>query len=108
MSSTDHTTRSIAQPAWWRRANCAGVDPELFFPDRGASTREAKAVCAACSVRDECLEDALTNSEKYGIWGGKSERERRRLRRTRATTARTIPTSSPVYLRPVPTDPADL
>jgi WhiB family redox-sensing transcriptional regulator len=60
-----------------------GVDPELFFPDRGASTREAKAVCRGCVVREDCLEHALANAERFGIWGGKSERERRLLRRNR-------------------------
>ena len=65
-------------------ANCLGVDPDLFFPERGASTREAKEVCRGCVVREDCLEYALTNSEKFGIWGGMSERERRRIRRQRA------------------------
>jgi WhiB family redox-sensing transcriptional regulator len=69
---------------WQERANCLGVDPDLFFPERGASTREAKAVCRGCEVRVECLEYALANGEKFGIWGGMSERERRRIRRQRA------------------------
>ncbi len=69
---------------WQNYANCLGVDPDLFFPERGASTKEAKAVCQACVVREDCLEYALENSEKFGIWGGLSERERRRLRRARA------------------------
>ena len=56
----------------------------LEFPKRGASTREAKSVCAGCEVKDDCLEYALVNGEKFGIWGGLSERERRRLRRQRA------------------------
>lgn len=73
---------------WQTRANCAGVDPELFFPQRGMSTREAKAVCAGCVVRDDCLEYALANGEKFGIWGGLSERERRRVRRHRTLVAR--------------------
>jgi WhiB family redox-sensing transcriptional regulator len=68
---------------WQRRANCLGVDPDLFFPERGASTKEAKSVCARCEVKDECLEFAITNAEKFGIWGGLSERERRRIRRER-------------------------
>src|SRR5580704_12066609 len=75
---------------WQSRANCMGVDPELFFPERGSSTREAKEVCRGCVVRDECLEYALANSEKFGIWGGMSERERRRLRRQRAMQRRSI------------------
>lgn len=69
---------------WQNRANCMGVDPDLFFPERGASTREAKAVCRGCVVREDCLDYALANGEKFGIWGGMSERERRRLRRERA------------------------
>ncbi|WP_420445811.1 WhiB family transcriptional regulator [Candidatus Poriferisodalis sp.] len=73
---------------WWDQANCLGVDPDLFFPERGASTREAKAVCRGCIVSDDCLEYALQNSEKFGIWGGMSERERRRVRRQRALTRR--------------------
>ena len=65
-----------------------GVDPDLFFPERGASTREAKEVCRGCVVREDCLEYALANGEKFGIWGGLSERERRRLRRQRAMQRR--------------------
>jgi WhiB family redox-sensing transcriptional regulator len=78
----------IGDRTWQAQANCAGVDPDLFFPERGASTREAKAVCRACVVRQECLEYALVNGEKFGIWGGLSERERRRLRRQRAVARR--------------------
>jgi WhiB family redox-sensing transcriptional regulator len=74
--------------AWQVRANCMGVDPDLFFPERGASTREAKEVCRGCVVREDCLEYALSNSEKFGIWGGLSERERRRIRRARALSRR--------------------
>jgi WhiB family transcriptional regulator, redox-sensing transcriptional regulator len=70
--------------SWQLQANCMGVDPDLFFPERGASTREAKEVCRGCVVREDCLEYALANGEKFGIWGGMSERERRRLRRARA------------------------
>lgn len=71
------------RPAWQHQAACNNVDPDLFFPARGDSTREAKQVCRGCVVRDDCLEYALTNGEKYGIWGGLSERERRRIRRAR-------------------------
>ena len=76
------------QPGWQDFANCLGVDPDLFFPERGASTREAKEVCRGCVVREDCLEYALDNGEKFGIWGGMSERERRRLRRQRAIARR--------------------
>ena len=68
-----------ADRRWQERANCLGVDPDLFFPERGASTKEAKGVC---------LEYALTHGEKFGIWGGMSERERRRIRRQRALARR--------------------
>ncbi len=79
---------SEPQPNWQDEANCLGVDPDLFFPERGASTREAKEVCRGCPVRLDCLEYALVNGEKFGIWGGLSERERRRLRRQRAQASR--------------------
>jgi WhiB family redox-sensing transcriptional regulator len=66
---------------WQERALCAQTDPEAFFPEKGGSTREAKRICAGCEVRAECLEYALAQDERFGIWGGLSERERRRLRR---------------------------
>ncbi|QIK82849.1 WhiB family transcriptional regulator [Sanguibacter sp. HDW7] len=67
--------------AWQDRALCAQTDPEAFFPEKGGSTREAKRVCTGCEVRAECLEYALANDERFGIWGGLSERERRKLKR---------------------------
>ncbi|CAM3583164.1 WhiB family transcriptional regulator [Micrococcus flavus] len=69
--------------AWQVDALCAQTDPEAFFPEKGGSTRDAKRVCAACLVRQECLDYAMDNDERFGIWGGLSERERRRLRRER-------------------------
>ena len=67
--------------SWQGDALCAQTDPEAFFPEKGGSTRDAKKVCGACMVRSECLEYALENDERFGIWGGMSERERRRLRK---------------------------
>ena len=67
--------------SWQERALCAQTDPEAFFPEKGGSTREAKKVCLACEVRVECLEYALAQDERFGIWGGLSERERRRLKK---------------------------
>ena len=67
--------------SWMEQALCAQTDPEAFFPEKGGSTREAKKICAQCPVRAQCLEYALANDERFGIWGGLSERERRRLRR---------------------------
>ena len=67
--------------SWQERALCAQTDPEAFFPEKGGSTREAKRVCLSCDVRSECLDYALAHDERFGIWGGLSERERRRLKR---------------------------
>ena len=88
--STQRFSSADGERRWQEEANCLGVDPDLFFPERGASTREAKEVCRGCVVREQCLEFALQNGEKFGIWGGLSERERRRIRRQRAQVARSI------------------
>jgi WhiB family redox-sensing transcriptional regulator len=73
-------TEADAQ-SWQEQALCAETDPEAFFPEKGGSTREAKKICTGCEVKAQCLEYALANDERFGIWGGLSERERRRLRR---------------------------
>lgn len=73
--------------SWHDRANCKGANADLFFPERGASTRTAKSICRQCQVRADCLEFALRSGEKFGIWGGLSERERRRVRRERQVPA---------------------
>ncbi|MGH3855036.1 MAG: WhiB family transcriptional regulator [Pseudonocardiaceae bacterium] len=72
---------ALDQQDWQERALCAQTDPEAFFPEKGGSTREAKRICAGCEVRAECLEYALAFDERFGIWGGLSERERRKLKR---------------------------
>jgi len=64
---------------WMDGAACAQTDPDAFYPDKGGSIAEAKRTCLSCDVRDECLQYALPNKERFGIWGGKSERERRKL-----------------------------
>lgn len=64
---------------WTELALCSQIDPELFFPEKGGSAREAKRICTRCEVRAECLAYALAHAERFGIWGGLSERERRRL-----------------------------
>lgn len=77
----------LAEPAedlaWQDRALCAETDPELFFPEKGGSTREAKQVCRSCEVWAQCLEYALATDQRFGLWGGLSERERRQLKRQR-------------------------
>jgi WhiB family redox-sensing transcriptional regulator len=69
------------EASWQERALCSQTDPEAFFPEKGGSTREAKKICTGCEVRGECLEYALEHDERFGIWGGLSERERRRLKK---------------------------
>ncbi len=69
------------EETWQDRALCAQTDPEAFFPEKGGSTREAKRICSGCDVKAECLDYALHKDERFGIWGGLSERERRRLKR---------------------------
>jgi WhiB family redox-sensing transcriptional regulator len=71
-------------PEWQEHALCSQTDPEAFFPEKGGSTREAKRICSRCEVRAECLEYALGQDERFGIWGGLSERERRKLKRRAA------------------------
>lgn len=68
--------------AWQQDGLCGQTDPEAFYPEKGGSTRDAKRVCGRCAVRAACLEYALDNDERFGIWGGLSERERRRLKRS--------------------------
>ena len=76
-------TNIITPPEWAADALCAQTDPELFFPERGGATWEARRVCAGCPVRAECLDYALLHDERFGIWGGESERSRRRLKHSR-------------------------
>ncbi len=68
-------------PEWQERALCSQTDPEAFFPEKGGTTRKAKRICSRCEVKGECLEYALAHDERFGIWGGLSERERRKLKR---------------------------
>jgi WhiB family redox-sensing transcriptional regulator len=75
------------RPAWQDQALCKETDPEAFFPEKGGSTREAKRICQRCDVRAECLEYALANRERFGIWGGMAERDRRALLSIRGVAA---------------------
>lgn len=73
---------SLPRPELWtEKALCAQTDPDAFFPEKGGTTKPGKRICQGCEVRDECLKYALDNDERFGIWGGLSERERRRLKR---------------------------
>ncbi|WP_066954314.1 WhiB family transcriptional regulator [Streptomyces lushanensis] len=85
---TDITTRATAtqsteyELSWQESALCAQTGPDFFFPAPGSSTREAKRLCGACEGREACLQYALANDERFGVWGGLSEKERQKLRRT--------------------------
>lgn len=68
------------RPGWHDQAACAGHEPDLWFPTRGESAVEAVAICLGCPVAGPCLDHAL-HHEEHGVWGGTSERERRRLRK---------------------------
>lgn len=87
MSALDDfiTQLYTARPFPIDQAACRGLDTNLFFPERGDDTTIAKRICASCPVRNLCRDWALTNSERFGIWGGTSEKERRARRRTRRT-----------------------
>lgn len=73
---------------WARDGLCAQTDPEVFFPEKGRSNAAAKRVCVACPVRVACLDAALARNERFGVWGGLSERERRRLQHAEGLPAR--------------------
>lgn len=70
-------------PAWIAGALCAQTDPEAFYPEKGGSTKDAKAICSMCAVRSQCLEYAMEMGERFGIFGGLSAHERRRLKAAR-------------------------
>jgi WhiB family redox-sensing transcriptional regulator len=72
---------------WMARGNCASEPPALFFPSDGVGVEVARRICATCPVKDECLEHALVNRIDHGVWGGASERERRRILKRRRTAA---------------------
>ncbi|MQY33565.1 Transcriptional regulator WhiB2 [Streptomyces sp. RB17] len=75
-------TITPADDTWQAQALCAQTGPDFFFPEPGSSVREAKRICAMCELRPACLDYALANDERFGVWGGLSEKERLALRRT--------------------------
>jgi WhiB family redox-sensing transcriptional regulator len=74
-------------PTWRQKSACRGLDPDVFFPSSDEEAEEPKAVCAMCPVRQLCLEHALAYREYDGVWGGFTERERRRMARQRRKSA---------------------
>lgn len=89
-SSTWGLVAGDEQPDSWREdALCRQIDcGDIFFVDKGESTQPAKAICALCPVTAECLAYALERDERFGVWGGFSERERRQLTRHRPRSER--------------------
>lgn len=71
----------IEPPAWTVSAACASVDPDLWYPEQGQPTKHARRICGECPVKVQCLQMALDNGERWGIFGGLDEKQRRRLRR---------------------------
>jgi WhiB family redox-sensing transcriptional regulator len=80
-------TPTTTTTTWRDRAACRGLDPEIFYPVSDEEADVAKGICAECPVREACLEYALTNRERDGVWGGATERERRRMIRQRRKSA---------------------
>ena len=78
---------SVQELKWWDLGACRGLDASAFYPDDDDSAEYAKSVCADCSVQAACLEYALSVREKVGVWGGATERDRRRMIRQRRRTA---------------------
>jgi WhiB family redox-sensing transcriptional regulator len=76
-----------AQTAWMADGACRNYEPSVFFPSDGVGVDRARKICATCSMTEQCLEYALTNRIDHGVWGGCSERERRRILKRRRSTA---------------------
>ena len=77
----------VVKLSWRSHASCRGLDPAIFYPASEEDGAEAKSICAGCVVREACLEYALVNRERDGVWGGATEKERRRILRHRRKTA---------------------
>lgn len=89
---------SVDRPEWWDAARCRGVDPNVFYPFTDADVAAAKAVCAQCPVRQACLDHALAHREDDGVWGGATERERRRMKRPTKRKAKADHGTRPCYV----------
>lgn len=84
-NNSPNTPTSNEPDEWMLRAKCRGIDPAEFFPSDGTGVDKARRLCEQCVVKAECLEYALENRIEHGVWGGTSERERRRIQRSRRT-----------------------
>src|SRR4051812_29825276 len=81
MSRRTHTTQHNDDMAWADLGSCVSSDPDIFFPERGENTSYARSECRGCPVRHQCLDYAMTTGQKFGIWGGMTPAQRRRLAR---------------------------
>jgi WhiB family redox-sensing transcriptional regulator len=81
VTAADHLAEWLEGPAWHADAVCRQIGGDEWFPNKGESPREAKKICATCPVSAECLQYALDNDERFGIWGGVTERDRRKLKK---------------------------
>ncbi len=87
----DDTTET----AWMAEGNCRNHPPAVFFPSDGVGVDHARRICGTCPVLDQCLDYALDNRIDHGVWGGTSERERRRiLKRRRISVSSGLVSSS--------------
>lgn len=98
MSSTSLSSKASSSTAtvgrenqrWSAKAACRGIEAGVFYPISEEDALIAKSICSGCSAREDCLEFALTNRENNGVWGGSTERERRRMLRHRQRAARSL------------------
>jgi WhiB family redox-sensing transcriptional regulator len=88
MTVTTGATHPQTDDDWRDQAACLGLDPQVFYPTTDEEADDARRICDACAVKSECLEYALARREKDGIWGGATERDRRRIIRQRRRAAR--------------------
>jgi WhiB family redox-sensing transcriptional regulator len=88
MTVTTGPTHPSTDDDWRDQAACLGLDPQVFYPATDDEADEARRICDACAVKDDCLEYALARREKDGVWGGATERDRRRIIRQRRRAAR--------------------
>lgn len=79
---TSQSPYVIDDLSWREEALCAQVDPEIFFPEKGQPTRDAKKICDTCGVREQCLQWAMATNQRHGVWGGLTARERSNLARS--------------------------
>lgn len=78
---------SVQELKWWDLGACRGLDASVFYPEDDEGAEVAKSVCSGCAVKQACLEHALSVREKSGVWGGATERDRRRMIRQRRRLA---------------------